>query len=131
MWFTGQRPRYYWESGVIGLVPAPAGVYTLCVDCLAVPDDAVNLTDFLIFPASFKRALAWYVVMQCRAADDTQGAEAKVQMATQMYERTMRKLRTDYQRYDGDQPRMPKLRTYRTGRQLGNNRWGGTGWGEW
>lgn len=121
-WFVNQRPRYYWESGVIGFVPAPASAVTICIDCLAVPPPVTTTTQTLIFPSNFRRALAWYIVMQCRSSDDTPQSAAKVQEAVGLYDRAMRKLRTDYTFYDGDSPRGPKLFTYRGMYQKGMNR---------
>lgn len=121
-WFTGQRPRYYFDGGVIGFVPAPSSIVTMCIDCLRVPDPLANLIDITIFPYNFRTAMVWKVVEFAKFADNDQTASEQRMYASQMYEKEMRKLRTTYKFYAGDAPRMPKMFTNRTLYQKGNVR---------
>jgi hypothetical protein len=121
-WFMGQRPRYYLEGGVIGLVPSPLAEYALCIDCLRVPDQIVDLNQNLVLPSNFRLALAWQMVALARFADDNDRSTAAAQAAEQKYDAEIRKLRMDQKRRDGDQPRMPKFFTMRSKYQIGNNR---------
>jgi hypothetical protein len=124
MWAAGQRPRWYFKGGSLGIIPAPAGVYTLVIYCLTVPPDAANLTDATLFPNNFRQALAWKICELAKFSDDGDRAAEQRTYAAGKYESEMRKLRANRKQYDGDQPRMPKLNTYRRGRQIGNNRQG-------
>lgn len=124
MWAAGQRPRWYYRGGSLGIIPAPAGVYTLVIYALQVPPDAANLTDASPFPNNFRQAIAWKMCELAKFSDDGDRAAEGRTYAAQKYEFEMRKLRTNRKQYDGDQPRMPKPRTYRRGRQIGNNRQG-------
>lgn len=121
-WSNTQRPRWYYRSGYMGFIPAPAAAYTACIDALVVPPTLAALNDPLPFPSQFKRAMAWKVCEYAKFSNDTQADAEGRTYAAQQYERSMRKLRTDAKRYDGDQPRMPKMLTYRRFYYIGNNR---------
>lgn len=130
IWAPGQRPRYYFRGGSIGLVPAPAGVYDIVIECLRVPSQSLNLTDASIFPSNFKQALAWKVCELAKFSDDGDRASESRNYATQRYEACVRKLRADRKRYDGDAPRGPKMFTYRRSYQKGVNKAGGWIYGD-
>ena len=66
---TGQRPRYYFRGGFIGLVPAPANsppldtngnpIPNLVIDGVFLPPAIGSLADPMVFPNHFTEALGW------------------------------------------------------------------------
>jgi hypothetical protein len=121
-WNVNQRPRYYTRGlAVIGLVPAPLTVVQVCIDGLFVQPAVTTDSSPINFPHNFIRAAAWSVVAQCAYADNNDRAAEQRQYAASRYEYEMKKLRIDLKRGDR-QKRMPKLLTYRSFYQKGNNR---------
>ena len=82
----GAMPQFYVRGGGIGLVPAPMNGSTISIDCVLVPPTLVSTTQTLEVPDFFREPLKWYLVRDCKFADDTQasgesamGAEKKFQ----------------------------------------------------
>jgi len=118
----GGRPVYYWRGGAIGLVPAPAGAYTLTIDCLPVYTDQVATNVNSIFPYNYRLALAAKMCELAKLSDDDADADRQMMRFLSLYEKEMRKLRINRKSYDGDQKRMPKFLTQRSFFYIGNNR---------
>jgi hypothetical protein len=130
VWFNGQRPRYYFRGGSIGLVPAPSGIVDIVIEGLRVPTPVINLTDAIPFPFNYGQALAWKVCELAKFSDDDDRAADQRNYAAQQYEIHMRRIRQINKSYDGDGPRRPNFRTYRGFYYKGNNRNAGT-WPEY
>jgi len=127
---TNQRPRYYWRSGWIGLVPAPSNsppldangnpIPNLVIDGVFLPPALGGLADPLIFPNHFTEALAWSVVLQAKFSDDTQKTSESRNYAQASYREAMRDLRMWVSTFKGDAPGGPKFWSAR-----GYYTWGG------
>lgn len=115
-WFTGSRPRYYWRAGVFGLVPAPAGVYTVCIDGVFNPATITALATQLVVPSFFLRAAAWEVASSALFSDrdSPSGGIQASEIAHGKYEALMGELRGWKRRYNGPSPRGPKMLTQRS-----------------
>lgn len=122
-WMAGQRPRYYMRSGVIGFVPAPSGQATVTIDGVFPPEKVTLLTQELVFDRAWMDVLTWHVVMQCKAADDSDRAAQQYQMAQQQYSKFLADIRVMVNG-DGlnDDSMLPKFITQRSFWQKGNNR---------
>lgn len=69
-YFQGMRPVYYPRGGsVVGLVPAPIGVYALRVEGIALAPDLVNLSDVDVFPRYYLDSICWKAVEYAMYAD--------------------------------------------------------------
>jgi hypothetical protein len=99
----GQQPVYYRRGGGIGIVPLPAGNYTLAIDCVLSPTRLVNTTDTLLVPSNYLDALAWYTVVLAKFADDTQGTNDQRNFAQQMYMSNLSDLRSWVRQYSIDE----------------------------
>ena len=74
-WYYGSRPRAYYRSGVLGLIPAPLGVYTVCIDCILGTGPVTSDSQTLLVPDSWLEAAAWGVASQALFSDrDAQSA---------------------------------------------------------
>jgi len=122
-WTVGQRPRYYTRSSgtVIGIVPAPLAAVDLVIEGMFVPMQVTTTTQVLPYAWNYIRALAWKTCEYAYFSDNSDRSTQQYMYAAQCYEREMRKLRSDLRQADR-QNRGPKLLTYRSFYQLGNNR---------
>jgi hypothetical protein len=121
-WFNGQRPRYYFRSGRLGLVPAPSGQAVVCIDGVIPPPKLTVVGDYLLYDDSWLDLFAWKVVEQMCYSDDSDRATAKLLQAQQMYGQQVKEIRGILKGFTGDDPHYPKLLTARTFYQKGNNR---------
>lgn len=109
--YAGQRPQWYLRGGNIGLVPPPAGTYTLQIDIVPVPAALANAADVSTLPSNFLQAIAWYAVYQAKFADSRLEDAA---FAMQQFEGEMGKLRAWKSSFKGSTNRAPVLLTYRS-----------------
>lgn len=99
----GQQPVYYRRGGGIGIVPMPAGGYTLVVDGVFVPPTLTATTQTLLVPSNYLDAMAWYTVSLAKFSDDTQGTNDQRNFAQQMYMDHLGKLRSWVRQYSIDE----------------------------
>jgi hypothetical protein len=115
-WNQFERPRYYFRGGYVGLVPPPANVVEVCIDCVRQPDtisaDGQNLTT----PENYLDAIVWGAVEFALFGDRDPASIQYLQLATQNREREVRKLVEWRWEYQGEQRKGPKpsLLRYRT-----------------
>lgn len=122
-WYPGMRPRYFYDGGVIGFVPPPAGVYPVYVRCIREPADVSQPTDQLAVPTQFSTALTWKTLMYMMFSNAEQPAASDQRnFAQSEYENERRKLLRWKHRYSGGHTKGPKFITYRSFYARGNNR---------
>lgn len=128
-WFNGSQPRAYYRTGVLGIVPMPLNVVTVCLEgVLGVPQITSDATVLLI-PESWLECAAEGVRWKALSSDRDQPSSVEADKAMTRYE----KLKKDHilvkRRYSGDAPRGPKVLTGRSfySRPIRRN-YGGGGW---
>ena len=123
-WYPGQRPRYYYDGGVIGLLPPPAGVSPVVVRCIKQPADLSELTDNLDLPTIAKMALVWKTIELMMFANAEQPAASDQRnYAMSQYKEEIVELRKWKRQYDGSNgTKGPIFLTYRNFYARGNNR---------
>jgi hypothetical protein len=118
-WETGQRPRYYWRGGYLGLVRPPNVITTISVDCVLQPDTITSAGQSLFTPDTFLEAIVWAAVSFAKFADDGERADKQREAAEKSYEREKKKMIEWRGEFEGEQRKGPKpavLRAaYRTG----------------
>lgn len=90
-YWPGQRPVYYFRGGNLGIVPAPAGNYSLTIDVVPVPVNLVNLTDESDLPINFCEAIVWKM---CWLAHKADGDDEQANAAAATYREVMGLCRT-------------------------------------
>jgi len=120
---TGQRGRFYYRSGSIGVTPAPAygppldsdnnPIPNLVIDGVFLPPRLAALSDPLIFPDHFEEALAWKICEFAKFADDTGKSSESRNYAQGMYRAAMVDLRMWVHTFKGDAADGPKVETSR------------------
>jgi len=119
----GQRGRYYYRSGYIGVTRAPATgppldangnpIPNLVIDAVFLPPLVASLADPLIFPDHFEEALAWKICEFAKFSDDTQKSAEARNYAQGMYRAAMVDLRMWVHTFKGDAADGPKVETAR------------------
>ena len=129
-WFSGQRPRYWIEGGVLFVTPAPAAPTVLCIDCVAVPATLTKTTDALSVPDNYLDGIVNYVMWRAASAnamsDRSPAAAQNRQDALNELVLEERKLRTWKRQFSLESDQTLVL-TYRGAFQVGGNRVG-DGW---
>lgn len=121
---VGSRPMYYLRGGNLGIVPAPAGSYTLSINYIPEPPPLANYTDVSIYPLFWKDALVQFAVYKARYADrQTDDATAAFEQFTKVYLPRLRQWKLDMIE---DLPKGPQLITYRTYYANGPDQFGPT-----
>ncbi len=128
-WHAGQRPRFYFRGGVIGFVPMPLGVFTVCIDCVLEPVPITSDSQVLNMPDSWVETAAWGVTSMALFSDrDSPSGGGKARDdAKAEFENGIKELMADRKRYSGDAPRGPKLLTQRSFYAQGSRRYYGGG----
>jgi hypothetical protein len=126
----GDRGRYYWRGGEVGIVSPPAGTgETLVIEGILIVPTLTALTQTTYYPDTWALAIAWKICEFAKFSDDSdRAAEARNYAATQ-YDKLMADARMWQRRRTGDQPRTLQVRTRRSAYITGNNRYGWYGGG--
>ena len=121
---TQQRPRYYFRSGYIGTVPAPATtppldangnpIPNLVIDGVFLPPALASTADPLIFPDHFSEALAWKICEFAKFSDETGKSAESRNYAQGNYRQAMMDLRMWVHTFKGDAADGPKVQTSRS-----------------
>lgn len=124
-WFVGSRPRFYYNGGYIGLVPPPIAPYTLTIDGVLLPGPIANDGQVLSISWSQVKTAAHGVAALALGSDRDAVAMAQAKVEQTQYDDGIKDLRAWKKRYQGTQPRGPKLFTLRSFYVRGNRRHGG------
>jgi hypothetical protein len=131
-WSTGQRPRYYWRGGYIGLVPPSLSspplnenqepIPNFIIDGAVIPDDIEALGAPLWYPDNCLDYLSWFIVFRGKFADDTDKTSESRNFARQELNDELERLRMWADSYRGDDVRGPKVQTNRRFWRKGRHR---------
>lgn len=132
-WWIGQRPRYYWRGGQLGLVPSPANStpVDIVVDCVRLPDTVTTLSQTLTTPDNFMDAIVWAACALAKFSDDGARAADQRDYAENRYSQEMRALKEWRGEFVGEQRDGPKVLTQRALRgdpRARRDRFGGNFW---
>jgi hypothetical protein len=113
-WFTGQRPRFYLRSHVLGLVSAPASpVVDISFDAVILPATIMNAESQLTTPDNFMDAIVYAAAVY--AMQGTEGKSAEAREYETWYQTRMREQRATLKGYyEADAPGGPKPLTSRS-----------------
>lgn len=115
---------YYVRGGNLGIVPAPAGVVPVAIDCIRQPAQISATTQAVTLPDIARQALMWRVVGLAYLSDRGQEAQVLRTQADDNYQREVSDLRHWRQTYSGTN-RGVNLLTQRSAQGTrGNNRIG-------
>ena len=107
----GARPQWYQRGGNLGLVPPPAGVYTLSIDIVPRPSALANLTDIdNCYDEFFKEAICQGAAMRALQSDRDQDARMA---AADAYRTQMKLLKSWVEDMTAGAPRGPMPVVYR------------------
>ena len=105
-----RRPVSYMRGGFLGIVPPPAAVYTIQVDCISSPPNLNSNADDCIFPDGFKDALCYKTAEYVFVSDRSSQAENM----RQRFEAELPKLRSFLINVKGTMPKRMTPITKRT-----------------
>lgn len=107
----GARPQWYQRGGNLGLVPPPAGIYTISIDIVPRPAALAALTDVdNCYDEFFKEAICQGAVMRALQADKDQQSRMA---AAQARAEEMKRLKSWVEDMTAGAPRGPMPVVYR------------------
>jgi hypothetical protein len=132
-WWLGQRPRYYWRGGQLGLVPAPSNStpVDIVIDCVRLPDTVNSPSQTLTTPDNFLDAIVWAACAIAKFADDGARAADQRDYAENRYAQEIRALKEWRSEFVGEQRDGPKVLTQRALRNDPRKRRGYAGGSFW
>jgi hypothetical protein len=120
---SNQPPRYVPRGGYIEIVPTPAmgapldansnPIPNLVFDGIFLPPPLTSLSQPLVFPDNFDRALMWDCILLGKFSDDTSKTSESRNFALSMYKDAVTDCRMHVQSLKGMATQGPKVRTSR------------------
>jgi hypothetical protein len=115
-WWCGQRPRYYWRGGSLGIVPSPANTVPviITIDCVRQPDTITSADDEMTTPENFMDTIVEDALRRAKYGDDGSRSERQMTIAQQNYLERVKDLRLWRGEFPGEQRDGPKVITQRS-----------------